>query len=149
MLRIVLDSSAWVRGIISRTGAAGFIIQAWRQEQLEVVVSRAIANETFEVLRRPHIQRRRHLTEREKKRAIVVMVKHGILVEGTLPIDAVPADLDDNAIIAAAVEGNAQYIVSEDDHLKSLKVYQGIQMIDPADFANLLRQELSKGPSDE
>jgi predicted nucleic acid-binding protein len=78
---------------------------------------------------------------REKKRAVTVMAKYGVLVESTVPVDAVPADPDDNAIIAAAVEGKAQYIVSGDKHLKALKEFQGIQVVDPADFARLLREE--------
>jgi predicted nucleic acid-binding protein len=41
---------------------------------------------------------------------------------------AVPADSDDDHIIAAAVESHATYIVSEDRHLIDLAIYAGIKI---------------------
>jgi putative PIN family toxin of toxin-antitoxin system len=48
---------------------------------------------------------------------------------------AVPADPKDEIIIAAALEGNAQYIVSEDQHLLDLKTFQGIAILNREQFA--------------
>jgi putative PIN family toxin of toxin-antitoxin system len=42
---------------------------------------------------------------------------------------AVPADPDDDPIIAAAIESHAKYIVTEDKHLLELVDYQGIKIL--------------------
>jgi putative PIN family toxin of toxin-antitoxin system len=47
---------------------------------------------------------------------------------------AVPADPKDDMIIAAAIEGGACYIVSEDRHMLDLKEYQGIKIMRIAEF---------------
>lgn len=47
---------------------------------------------------------------------------------------AVPADPKDDKVIAAAVEANASYIVSEDRHLRQLGEYQGIKIMSVEEF---------------
>jgi putative PIN family toxin of toxin-antitoxin system len=42
---------------------------------------------------------------------------------------AVPTDADDDKIIAAAIESQAKYIVTEDQHLLSLATYRQIQIL--------------------
>lgn len=56
-------------------------------------------------------------------------------LKGTLSLhDAVPADPKDDMVIAAAVDGNAAYIVSEDPHLLDLKNYEGIKIMNREAF---------------
>lgn len=47
---------------------------------------------------------------------------------------AVKADPKDDIVIAAALESNASYIVSEDKHLLDLKEYQGIKIMNRERF---------------
>lgn len=42
---------------------------------------------------------------------------------------AVPADPDDDAVVAAAVESQADYIVTEDQHLLQIGVYRTIRIL--------------------
>lgn len=44
-------------------------------------------------------------------------------------VGAVPADPNDDMVVAAAVESRAKYIVSEDRHLLSLGDYAGIKIL--------------------
>jgi predicted nucleic acid-binding protein len=46
----------------------------------------------------------------------------------------VPGDADDDKFIALALAGQAQYLVSGDDHLLSMGRYQGVIILKPADF---------------
>ena len=59
-------------------------------------------------------------------------------VDGKLRIDAVAADPDDNKYIEAAVEGLAQFVVTGDKHLLSLKSYENIRIVTPRVFVDLL-----------
>lgn len=54
------------------------------------------------------------------------MEQWGILVPGTLEIEAVEDNPDDNSILAATIEGAASYIVTGEQHLLKLKTFQGI-----------------------
>jgi len=57
------------------------------------------------------------------------------MTPGTLSIQgAVPADPQDDIIVAAAVESNASYVVSEDKHLLKIGTYQGIKIMSIAQF---------------
>ena len=47
---------------------------------------------------------------------------------------AILKDAEDNAILAAAVEGRADCIISGDRHLKNLGEYQDIPILSPAEF---------------
>ena len=47
---------------------------------------------------------------------------------------AVPDDPDDDVVIAAAIESQAKYIVSEDRHLLSLGNYAGINILNRDEF---------------
>ena len=50
-------------------------------------------------------------------------------------LSVVKKDEDDNRILECGVEGKAQYIISGDKrHLLSLKQYQGIKILSPANF---------------
>ena len=45
----------------------------------------------------------------------------------------------DNKFIIAAIEGEADYVITGDRHLLNLKTYQGIKIITPADFLKILK----------
>lgn len=60
------------------------------------------------------------------------------LVPGRTKVEIV-RDPGDNKIIAAAIEGNADYIVSRDRDLLDLNDYQRIKIIKPEEFMKILR----------
>ncbi len=65
----------------------------------------------------------------------------GELSEIVLPVqelNVVVDDPDDNKFIECAVEGNAQYIVSQDKDLLRLKQYRDIQIVNAQTFLNHL-----------
>jgi len=50
----------------------------------------------------------------------------------------IPGDPDDDQVLACAVKANADVIVSGDAHLKELKTYSGIPIMNAADFLGYL-----------
>jgi predicted nucleic acid-binding protein len=47
-------------------------------------------------------------------------------------------DPDDEVFLAAAVAGGADYIVSGDNHLRELETYEGIPILAPAEFVEVV-----------
>lgn len=62
------------------------------------------------------------------------------LVEGTFTTVGATKDPKDNMVIACAVEGQADYIVSGDPDLVELGTFAKIQIVSPAEFIQVLRR---------
>ena len=59
------------------------------------------------------------------------------MVNTTLKIDAIKDDIEDNFLLECAVEINADYIISGDEHLKKLKEYKNIKIVSVNEFLKL------------
>jgi len=68
------------------------------------------------------------------------IVKESNIVSPKKPINIV-SDPDDNKFVEAAIEGNAQYIISQDKHLLSLRECQGIKIITPKEFLKIVEED--------
>lgn len=53
--------------------------------------------------------------------------------------DVILDDPTDNKFLACALEGNAGYIVTGDQHLLRLKTYQEIDILTPRQFLDILK----------
>ena len=67
-----------------------------------------------------------------------MIVKNSLLVEPQERIEIVKDDKDDNKFIEAAVEGKADYIITQDNHLLNIKEVRGIRIISPEEFLKVI-----------
>ncbi len=142
MIRAVLDTNTHISAAIVPHGYPAKIIQAWREGRFTLIICQAILKEVVEVLKRSHIQKKyRGLTEKAIHALIEYLAEFATFTPGQLKIEAVPDDPDDNEIIACAIEGEAEYIVTGDPHLKDLKAYRDIQIVSPKEFWNILEKK--------
>jgi putative PIN family toxin of toxin-antitoxin system len=139
MQRVVTDTDVIVSGTLTPEGHSGHILAAWRDGHLMLVISEEIISEVKEVLNRPRIRENyRHLTKATIGRLINLLRQHSILVPGVLNLKVVERDPDDDKIVVAAIEGDADIIVSGDQDLLALRVYRGIEIVTPAEFIELI-----------
>jgi uncharacterized protein len=75
---------------------------------------------------------------------ITLIVEHAIIVKGLYEIKGISQDSNNDMFIACAVEADAQYIVSRDPHLRNIKHYHGIQIIDATTFIAKVRRAAIK-----
>jgi len=61
------------------------------------------------------------------------------LVSGARHVSGVCADPEDDKYIAAAIEGRATLLVTGDRQLLALVEHDGVRMIDPRGFLDLLK----------
>ena len=128
-LHVVLDTNVLVSAFNKPEGKLAPLWFLARKRTYQLLVSPFIVTETARILRN-----RFHWQEpllQERIRVLVGVSK--LVVPRTVP-DAVPNDPDDNHIIACAIEGRADLIVSGDRHLLSLVEYEDIPIIRPVDF---------------
>jgi putative PIN family toxin of toxin-antitoxin system len=141
MMRIVLDANVLVSAVLSSDGAPARILEAWRAEQFDVVISNAIVEEIDRVLHYPKIIRRHRWPEEHLQRFLDDLAHLAIMTPGELTLAAIANDPPDNRYLECAVEGEAAYIVSGDEDLLLLGIYQGIRIITPRQFLDLLREQ--------
>ena len=116
-VRAVVDTNVLVSGLISATGPPARIVDAFRRDRFELVVSPAVLDELLEVLLRPYVG----VTVREAASIVATVRRRGHLVGGEYLDLNVVRDPKDNIVVACALEGDAEYLVSGDRDLLILK----------------------------
>ena len=74
---------------------------------------------------------------------ISIIESKAIIVVPKVSFNAVKTDPDDNKFIDAAVEGDADFIVSQDGDLLDIKEFQSIKILHPTDFVKELERNQS------
>ena len=76
--------------------------------------------------------------EDEVRILIELVLQFVILVNSNIKVDVVKDDPDDNKIIECAIESKAEYILSYDKHLLKIREFNGIKIITPEEFLNVV-----------
>lgn len=138
MIRAVLDTNVYVSGVIRTSGPPTQIIHAWRDHQIDLLVSPSIIQEIERVFRYPRIQRLGDYSEEEIVAFLRSLRKDAIWTEERVTITVVKEDPDDNKFLACAVEGHADFVVTGDRHLLSITQYESILIITPREMVDIL-----------
>ena len=135
----VLDTNVLVSGLIAAEGAPRQILDAWSEGDYTLVTSLYLVEELAHVLSYPRIAERLPLDDAELGAVLTGLLAKAEVTPGQLHLPGVTRDPKDDAVVACAVEGKADYIVSGDQDLLALGEYQGIRVITPRHFVELLR----------
>ena len=118
--RVVIDTNLFVSGAISPRGLPHRLLQAWRTGAFTLLISAEQRAEVQEVLSRPEIARRYNLSEEAK--AHLLFLIDTLALQATLrqrlPIHV--RDPKDDHLLAAALGGKADYLVTGDADLLTL-----------------------------
>lgn len=136
----VLDTNVLVSALCLPDSLPADLLRRWLARQFVLLLSEQILAELLNVLGRPKIVRRFALTEQQALMFVQVLRDIAVITSGELIVEAVPRDSKDNMVVACALEGEAGYIVSGDNHLKEMKEYHGVRIVSPAVFQSLLVQ---------
>lgn len=134
----VFDTNVLVRVALAKTRAARAMRVAWEQGDFLSLISEDILEELGRVLRYPRIAERHALTESAIQDFEVSVRSAAVPVPGLYVVRKIEADPSDDKFLACALEGDADFIVSEDPHLRDLKQYQGIRIISLEQFSKEL-----------
>lgn len=131
-LRSVLDTNIWVASILWR-GKPYRIRKFAERRAFTSVLSLAILAEITRVLREYF-----GLSDEEAYEWLCRIGESSEVITPTRTLNAVPGDPDDNKFVECAVEGGARYIVSRDNDLLRLGQYDAVQIVDDAEFFDIL-----------
>ena len=93
------------------------------------------------VLIYPKLRALIRLSQEEEESLLRLLVEEAEITAGTLQVHVVETDPADDAVLACAVEGHADHIVSGDAHLLSLHEHAGIPIITAREFLGVLERE--------
>ncbi|MFT4309464.1 MAG: putative toxin-antitoxin system toxin component, PIN family [Candidatus Woesearchaeota archaeon] len=127
-MRVVIDTNVFISGLFWM-GAPNSILELWKKRLIQNITSEMIINEINTVLKSKHI----NVPEELRVEIVELVVSNSIIVYPT-KIIRVSRDITDNKFIEAAIEGKAEYVISGDKDLLSLKEYGNIVFISPTDF---------------
>lgn len=138
MIRAVLDANVYVSAAVRPEGPPGQIVGRFLQGgAFEIVMSQAIVEEVLRALSYPKVRKYiRPGLDPELWFEDIVVLAH--LVAGDREFERVSKDPDDDKYIAAAVEGRAGFVVAGDSDLLDVKEYDGIRIVSPRAFLDLL-----------
>ena len=130
-----------VSGILSPKGAPAKVLTAWQAEQFHLVLSEAVLDEINRVLHYPRIARRHRWSEERLQGFIEDLAHLAIMTPGAAHLAVIAVDPQDDRYLECAIEGEAEYIVTGDQHLLELGEYQGIRIVTPRAFLDVLGRQ--------
>ena len=132
-VRVVLDTNVYISIFTNPKGQPGAIWDHGLSGTYTLLISPAIVAELANVLQEKFHWPDDAITARAKRFARIATIITPHIVRNVIATD--PAD---NHVLACALSGQADLIVSGDRrHLLPLKEYQGISIIRPVDFLRM------------
>lgn len=116
-MRAVVDTNVWVSALLNAAGWPARVLQAFRDGLFQLVISEPLLAELQEVLARPRIARKYHLTAASRNDVLDLLRRHGEIVP-VMGAVQICRDPDDDIVLETALRGGADVVVSRDDDLK-------------------------------
>src|SRR3954462_5095835 len=138
-LRVVVDTNVLVSGLFGIENTPPLkILTAIRKQKIILVTSAVIMEEVSTVINREKITKKIHLNEEERKVFIDELIARSDVTAGKQLARNFGRDIKDDKFLACGVEGEADYIITGDRDLLVLTGYEGIKIITPRAFVELV-----------
>jgi len=144
MLRVVLDANVFVSAVLKPQSDLAKIFYLVKAGKVKLIMSSDILSEIRGVLLYPKLRERHRRTPKKIDDFLKKTVRVSIITSGKIKVEEIKDDPEDNKYLAAAVEGNADFIISGDHHLRDLGIFRGIRILSPSMFLKLMEKQPAK-----
>ena len=137
-MKIVLDANIFVSAFLYGGNPDKIVKMVSRGLDI-LFITDAILAEANRVFRK----RKFHLTEEEIQYHIQRIKEIGIKIKVAAServTDGGCRDKDDDRYLECAVAARADYVISGDIHLRELKEYRGIKIVNPAEYLEIVNE---------
>ena len=136
-MRVVLDANVLISGLLARkrpTTTLGCLISALEALKFRLVTSEVILAE----VRRnaPRLLAPAGASESDLRDYLRYLVDTSEIVEVTDVVTGVASHREDDRILATAVLGEVEFLVTGDKQLLALNEYRGVRIITPREFVD-------------
>ncbi len=138
-IRAVLDTNVFISAALGRNPSSPTreVIDRWKRGEFVLLICTSLAEEIVEKLLDYSID--------AEKVGVLVETLASLAEWVEIPtekIEALLSDPDDNVVVACAVEGEANYLVTYDPHFDSLQgEYREIKIVKAIPFLEVLRSK--------
>jgi putative PIN family toxin of toxin-antitoxin system len=140
-LRAVIDTSVMVSVAFAKEGLAKELRDMIADGAFTLVTSKPIMAELYRVLHYPHILKLFKPSEDDINEFIGMLIERSLITKGRYSLKKIEADPSDDMFLACALEAKADFIVSRDPHLRNLKQFHGVRIIDVKAFMEKVRKK--------
>jgi putative PIN family toxin of toxin-antitoxin system len=144
MIRAVIDINVIVSAIILPRGIPYSIWLAWQSQQFELISSDGILIELQDKLELPKISGRYGISPQDISTILCLLRSQARLIQ--VPASEqrpITIDPEDNLVLATGRLAQAEYLVTGDRGLLDLVEYEGMQIVSPKQFVELLQVPLA------
>jgi putative PIN family toxin of toxin-antitoxin system len=141
-VRAVIDTNLFISGLFADKGATQQLQDLWVAGAFELAASEQILREIENTIRKPYIWDKLQFDDGDEV-LLSGLIREKAFIVDTYKTDRIKDDPTDNKFLACALEAKADYVVSGDNHLLSLKHFHGIQIIDARTFVEKIKERQS------
>jgi hypothetical protein len=138
LIRAVIDTNILISGLFTATGTIADLMELWIKGKFELVTSHKILDELYRVLHKRTIQKHFNPSEDEIEEYVEVIKEKAIITPDLYQTGRIKKDPTDNKLLACAMEAKADFIVSGDKHLKEIKQFHEIRIVDAKTFVEIV-----------
>jgi putative PIN family toxin of toxin-antitoxin system len=137
-MRVVLDTSVIVSGLISPHGNPAQIIARWLAGDFTLLYTQDILSELEDVLNRAWLKERLAAAPNRAGDFLEAVKVLGEPIMGYANVEGFVRDPFDEMFLVCCLLGNADFLVSVDGDLLTLEAFEGTQIVRPAQFLKAL-----------
>ena len=139
MLKITVDTNVIISALLKSDSVPARVV-SYVLDECQLCISRYILDELEDVLKRPKVKRVLGWNKERIQIYLAGIEEASILIVDPPVLKVITQDPYDDNILACAVAAQVDYLVSGDGHLKRLGSYEGIQIVSPSEFLNILQK---------
>jgi putative PIN family toxin of toxin-antitoxin system len=137
VVRVLLDTNQLVSSLLSSRGLQSGLIDAWRRRDFVLVLAPAQIEEVEEVLSRPKIARKYAIPAADREAFLELLRTEAVpLASAARP--NVCRDPDDDFLLGCAAAGGADYLVTGDEDLLTIRTFRGVAVVSARIFLSML-----------
>ena len=142
VLKAVIDTSVMVSVAFPKGELARELRDMIADGAFTLVTSKEIVAEFYRVLHYPRILKQFNASKDDIDEFIGMVMQHALFTKAKCGLRKITEDPSDDMFLACAMEAKADFIVSRDPHLRNLKQFHGIRIIDVKEFVEKIRKRV-------
>ena len=141
-MRLILDTNILLSAFLSPLGPPAHLLDAWERKTFTLVACDALIAELRDVAGRPFFRARLRASAAE---LLAAGLRDFSFFCQNLPSGPIAPDPKDSYLLALAEASQAEFLVTGDKQLLSLKQHLSTRIITPAAMVELLQEAASGG----
>jgi uncharacterized protein len=142
VIRAVLDANVLASGAVNAGGPSGQLVDATRAGEFDLIISDHILSEVGRTFEKRYFRSR--LGPEQIAAFDLLLRRQASLTPLTVQVHGVATHPADDLVLATALSGQADYLVTGDTKLQQLGSHQGVIILSPRAFLGILRQDANQ-----